>query len=649
MTSRSALFVALCVALVACAGQTGAPATIAPTRPPADLAPAVTATTLASPTLAPPAPTPESIWPLAADLYYLTDQGQVYRQPYAGDESAAAPVTPAGVVVTDFALGPGGDWLLYRANGTITALSLATQVEQIVSTDTGSPRDVSRGQTMAWSPDAAKLAYTTHDGFQLMLASDDPASPLAFDIPVQDSFVIDLRWSPDSRWLAAWADSGQAMECDSSDAAKLQCYDLGTVSGLAWLADGRLALLSAAGTLELADPANPDARTLADPQEQLDLAPLLRGAWDAAGQWSAEPVPESGAIMITEFATATSALIAASGAVKHVAWGDSPPQRVSSLPMPATLYFLAYQREITQVWRLAATGQEAEPITAAFADVTAYDISRDGAKVAYTSGGAIFVQTIGASDAQQIALLPPDAHSPTGTPTFSPTGRRVAFANNGIWVYDTVSQSVIRLMPDSPAGAALAQARVYDQPRYSPDGNWLLVRANTAAGVDHAVLPSGGANISVAMLAQVGAQAEWLSDNRVVAYGGLGGYAVSVMQAYRVRSVKTIFDAIALDAQERADGRLALLRASQLLPFGPATFSVFSLGLDGADPQAETLSMLLASPLMSPDAVLIAGLVGAGQRPDGTLAGQLAILNPATQQTFVIEGIMDAHGLMWGR
>src|SRR5690349_14488346 len=35
-----------------------------------------------------------SVWPLEADLYYLNNAGQVWKQPLLGDESAAAAVTP---------------------------------------------------------------------------------------------------------------------------------------------------------------------------------------------------------------------------------------------------------------------------------------------------------------------------------------------------------------------------------------------------------------------------------------------------------------------------------------------------------------------------------------------------------------------------
>src|SRR6185503_11497534 len=127
-------------------------------------------------------------------------------------------------------------------------------------------------------------------------------------------------------------------------------------------------------------------------------------------------------------------------------------------------------------------------LTYALSDVSAYDISLDGTKVTYTSGGAIFVQTIGAGDACQIIALPADAHSPTGTPTFSPTGRRVAFSNNGLFVYDTQTDTTLRLIPDSAPDAPAENLRWYDQPRYSPDGFWMIARRRTTTGSDVVVL-----------------------------------------------------------------------------------------------------------------------------------------------------------------
>src|SRR5262249_52332844 len=125
---RICLCLATTIALAACVPQpdTPTPVSVPPYVTPVETAP-VSPTESPTPTAGIPIPTDvtNSLWPLAADLYYLTDQGQVFRQPYQSPDSPPVQISPQGVNVTDFAVAPGGEWLLVRLDGTITALSLA--------------------------------------------------------------------------------------------------------------------------------------------------------------------------------------------------------------------------------------------------------------------------------------------------------------------------------------------------------------------------------------------------------------------------------------------------------------------------------------------------------------------------------------------
>jgi hypothetical protein len=56
---------------------------------------------------------------------------------------------------------------------------------------------------------------------------------------------------------------------------------------------------------------------------------------------------------------------------------------------------------------------------------------------------------------------------------------------------------------------------------------------------------------------------------------------------------------------------------------------------------------VLERPVLSPDGVLIAGLAEGRIDEFGTLAGQLMIVNPATGETFVIEGLSDVYDIRW--
>jgi hypothetical protein len=342
--------------------------------------------------------------------------------------------------------------------------------------------------------------------------------------------------------------------------------------------------------------------------------------------------------------------IASTGVPTSLDWSDPPPRGVTSLPLAADLYFLASQAGVVQVWRLPADGEQPASITNAGADILAYDVAPGGEQIVYTSGGTIYVGPLNAPDAKDMAVVAPDANSPTGTPAFSSDGKRIAYANNGIWTLDVNTGQKRRLIsdvtPESPD-----QRQVFDEPRWSPDGRWLLVKANFFQGYDYALLSSTG-GLAPIFLNQYNSYAEWNADNTVLVYSDGSAFSqpgLSMVLPGRTPVVTTLIDLPVLDVAPRPDERLAFLRAPGPFALGPTSVKVFSAAIDGSDVVAETESLVLEQPRLSSDAIMVAGLVQTRRNDAGRISGSLMVINPATGQTFVLEGMPGVYDVQWSR
>lgn len=657
-----------------------------------------------TPTVASTPPPRMSAWPLEADLFYLNDAGQVWRQPLEGDETSAASVTRLDQVVLDFAVAPGGDWLLYRTDAYILLSSVDGQSGQILDDNLGVPVEHTFGPTLAWSPDAGQMAYSTATGFRLYVPGAGAESgPQVFDVP-EGQPSAGLVWSADSHWLYSWRADGTLAIYLWDGTLLSPIVTLSQVNSAAWLSDNRLAWAPVEGGLAVVQPTDLEARVFVAPQDQQvsligqqadgDIVFFLHGSdlnnpgllhvaipddlsfqpaggkpldttgmrWAPGGSRLIGPDPDDPAsLLIVDPATGASDSIETAGAAHTLAWGDPPPQQVKSLPLSADLFFMAPDDAgIIQVYRLPGNGEPAEVLTDAIADVTAYAISDDGENLAYASEGIIYATPIGSLVPAQVATISQDALNRDGTLDFSPDGTKLAYTSFGIWVVEIGAGQPIRLVrdriPTRPEEERLIT--VYSRPEWSPDGEWLLIRANFYEGYDLALLRSNAPNQPI-LLDQLGSEARWMADNRLLAYGA--GYYFSTPGMFVIEP-GTRPEAIQLvelpivDALARAEGQIAaLVRSSSAISMGPTSVRVFGITLnpEGDDPPvldlaAETGAVALEMPRLSPDGTLIAGLHRPRYDEFGRLTGRLAIVNPATGELFVLEGFERVFNVQWG-
>ncbi len=650
----------------------------------------------ATPAMEATAPPLMSAWPLSSDLYYLNDAGQIWRQPKRGDESAASAITRLDLEVRDFAIAPGGQWLLYRTDDTVSMASLDGLSGQIVADGVGAVETDETENTLAWSPGGEKLAFATGSGFEVIVPGGGvDYMPLVFS--AEEDALRGLGWSLDGGWLLAWR-ADQTAALYSVGAALSLWVELGAINGYAWLPDGRLAFAPAEGGLALVAPDDLGTRVFMITQERAVTLPFLRpddtlvffvhedgvdgpgflhsgdpsdasfGAesgvpvetaglsWNSDGTRLVHRVGETDAVELIDPLTGSRATFDASGSPLHFDWGDPPILAVTGVELPADLYFLAPQAGITQVWLLPDNGSEPLPVTEAVEDVVDFDVSADGMQVAYTSGHAIYREVQSVPGGPEMIAELNDSGPAWGTPSFSPSGRQLAYANGGIWIADLDTGVTRRLVADSlpQSGGSERLVEVYGQPRWSPDEAWLLTTVGFYEGSDQALIPLAGDPITPIDLNLYGAGAEWLPDGRALVYGSGGAYVqpqLSVVDPPAVEdaqaTVTRLLSLPVIDVQPRADNWVAFLRLSAPPVSGPTSIQLNSVQSGGGSPQAETGWFVLTSPVLAPDAVTLAGLVGEQLDESGQFAGQLVILNTASGQRVQIEGATGARAMLW--
>ncbi len=192
------------------------------------------------------------------------------------------------------------------------------------------------------------------------------------------------------------------------------------------------------------------------------------------------------------------------GSVEATATGeDQPPASgVASQVLPADLYYLA--RETSGLWVLPATGGVPRAVTGPEVAVEEYAVSASGLAACVTRG--------------DLGLVVPDAETlqiaaGASSPVWSRDGRRLAYGQDGVWVYDTVGGRRTNLALE---GRPLA---------FSRDGTWLLAASLESVSVYN--LETGSERHLGERSAGIGG---WLTDRDVVWLADPGLHLVTLRE-----------------------------------------------------------------------------------------------------------------------
>lgn len=699
--------------LSACA--TPAPTPPATITPPAVAAtptsPAATATPPRGPILptatVPPTHTPGSAglpeidaFPLPADLYFIAPDAngepRVWRLPYTG--GLPTEVTPPGQPISDFAVAPDRRTLAYRTGQIVVAAypnGGALVDDQAPMPAEGVPPD-----SIAWSPDGTKLAYSLGPKLRIHRAGRD--APAEMSVPLEGVQLGRLGWSPDSRWLAALAapSTGGArpqLVLVDTQAENLAPVLLQPYYDYLWLSDGTLWGTRAERQRERFAPGpNPQPLPLqnqpliglASPRDDgrvafmdFGLAPadefgilasmnpdgsdlkiegeraiLLTGTIFApGGRRLLVRVPGQG-LHITDAQSGANAPIP--GAEKATLARFAPPplpqvRDTSGLGLPADLYFLAGpENGPAQVWRWPKDGGPPMQLTQEPGGIVDFAISPDGAQIAYTAGNELVVVRADGGERRILARLSSqDPYRPiTAQPAWSPDGQKIAYVQDGIWVIPATGGEPRQLVADQRP-AQQVNTVLYLRPAWSPDGRWLLVWEQHWEGNAWALVSlAGGAPVTIPDSGVP--EARWTPDNRILLASAGGAYTTPGLhlatpgnppQVTRLLGEQWPVQA----ARLQEDGRIAFLAAPGLNMFVPV-FRLYTVNPDGSDVRpANDPALILYAPLAwSPDGRIVASIDPATCCP---ARGALTLTTLETGQQVQLAEPGNVTQVVWGR
>ncbi len=633
---------------------------------------------------------------LPADLFVLTAQAQVMH--IAAGSGFAAAITPANQVVIDFGVAPDGQWIAYRsaaaADGSAASVLAISAVSsgsgEVLEFDPVMPPITGRGQTVAWSPDASAVAYTTPTGLRFYLAGVGEYGAPAY-VNVEGGPFLNLAWSPGGSLLAAEAENNAWSLYRREGTTVAYAGQVPDSAGMAWVREGVVAVAPSAGGLLTLDVRDGTQAALLDASIVVSQPVLVRGdrliffVHDAPGQrfaarrfgtvsvlggdyissdaaleltpamrWMPDGVALlgilDGQLVLIEPRTNTRRQIVES--VQTYTWGPLTPTEISGLIMPDDLYFLGRDPDgLAQLWRLPADGRPVEQITREPRNVIDYALAPDGSQIAYTSGGNLIVA---GRDGNGGRVLSPVGERPGagGQPAWSPDGQLIAFVRDGIWLVPAIGGGRTELITDVLASDTPPdQVRVYMTPRWSPDGTWLLIDIGYYEGMGLGLLPATGGE--AAALPTSSSQGGWLPNGQVLAWDA--GYGMTTPGLYLVDpanldSYTTILDDTwhVSDVAVLAPEAAVILSAPGGGSMGPGAVQPYLVPiLPDALPFPQGRAGLLESPALSADGRVAAGL-RASRYGDFGLEGRLVIIHLENGERFAVETPGDIWGLTWG-
>jgi len=175
------------------------------------------------------------------------------------------------------------------------------------------------------------------------------------------------------------------------------------------------------------------------------------------------------------------AILACSSSFEVVGTQPPPTEQSTTLPaapvvferlLPHTFYYLADG----QVFRMEHDGKTVTQLTFEPVDVTDYDVSPVDGSVAYVASNQLLLVDADGSNRRMLVDggTSPDLHG-SYNPVFSPDGRTLAYARNGLNLYDLSAGIPSLVLEDLPLGGALPP-EIYAPEKYSPDGAKLLLK-----------------------------------------------------------------------------------------------------------------------------------------------------------------------------
>lgn len=159
---------------------------------------------------------------------------------------------------------------------------------------------------------------------------------------------------------------------------------------------------------------------------------------------------------------------------------EAATPEVSTNLLPHSLYFLGRDNQaLIQVFRLEPDGKTQTQLTVEPVNVTDYDVSMVDGSLAYVASNQLLLANANGSNRRVIADggSSPDLQG-SYHPIFSPDGKTLAYAHEGLNLYDLstgVSNLVIKDQFGDTSNGVRLPVEIYAPEKYSPDGKKLLL------------------------------------------------------------------------------------------------------------------------------------------------------------------------------
>jgi hypothetical protein len=167
---------------------------------------------------------------------------------------------------------------------------------------------------------------------------------------------------------------------------------------------------------------------------------------------------------------------------------EIPPASPAPIPvvLPHSLYFLSGRSGNNQIWRMEKDAFSIEQITFENEDVIDFDVDSNNGALAYITSNRL-VYHPNSHDSPNILLDMPESNQDSddyfyrnllSKPRFSPDGKILAFALNGIQLYDLETDQINHVIEnelETLESGNIIPRKLYFPDTWSPDGNKLLL------------------------------------------------------------------------------------------------------------------------------------------------------------------------------